>query len=152
MYRCMLQDHLLPLQGRANAGLFMITSMLASKFLTPSQMHTEAMHCLQSVLSKMFSMSAGLSHLSRHEGGKAVRCADEARSLYQSATKAAGLFDKAVPASLPADHAQFAGAFSDCITNIYNKVRLGLFQCGLHICSCSNICRPTLFQRFDQHN
>lgn len=65
----------------------------------------------------------GLTHLSNHEGGKAVWCADEARSLSQSASKAAGHFDKAAPASLPADHAQFDAAFIDCVSNVYNKCK-----------------------------
>ena len=100
------------------------------------QLYTEVAVCLY--LSSELCDNAGLTHLSSHEGGKAVRCAGEAKSLSQSASKAAGLFDKAVPASLPADHAQLDGAFIDCVTNVYNKVRLPC-NCASHICSRSSM-------------
>lgn len=67
-------------------------------------------------------MTAGLGHLTSHEGGKAVRCAGEGTSLCQAALKAAVLFDKTVPASSPADHQHFDVAFSECTLSIYNKV------------------------------
>lgn len=68
------------------------------------------------------SLCAGLGHLSTHEGGKAVRCAAEGTSLCQAAAKAAALFDKTAPASVPAEHQYFDIAFSECTASVYKKV------------------------------
>ena len=68
------------------------------------------------------SLCAGLGHLSTHEGGKAVRCAAEGTSLCQAAAKAAALFDKTAPASVPAEHQYFDTAFSECTASVYKKV------------------------------
>ena len=68
-------------------------------------------------------LGAGLNHLKSHEGGKAVRCAREATSLSQAAGTAAVAFDKAAPASAPADHLHFDTAFGDSSASVYQKVR-----------------------------
>lgn len=70
---------------------------------------------------------AGLNHLKSHEGGKAVRCAGEATSLCQAAVTAATAFDKAAPATVPADRLHFDAAFGDCSASVYKKVRRGRY-------------------------
>ena len=79
------------------------------------------MHSLMSGVTPA-SLSAGLSHLSSHEGGKGVRCAAEGTSLCQAAAKAAALFDKTAPASVPAEHQYFDTVFSECTASVYKKV------------------------------
>lgn len=86
-------------------------------------------------------MTAGLHHLSSHEGGKAVRCAGEATTLCQAALKAAAAFDKAAPASAPADHLQFDSAFSECSASVYKKVRVR-HGCSAVLCIASELLMP----------
>ena len=83
---------------------------------------TSLLHILWQLCCKHL-LVAGLNHLKSHEGGKAVRCAGEATSLCQAAVIAATAFDKAAPATEPADHLHFDAAFGDCSASVYKKVR-----------------------------
>ena len=83
-------------------------------------------------------MTAGLGHLSSHEGGRAVKCAGESTSLCQAAAKAAAVFDKFAPASLAGDHRYFDAAFAESTASVYNKVCMVialLYFCCVPVCA-----------------
>jgi len=84
-------------------------------------------------------LTAGLCHLSSHEGGKAVKCAGESTSLCQAAAKAAAVFDKSAPASLAGDHQYFDAAFAESTASVYNKVCMVIAL--LYFCCVSVCCR-----------
>ena len=65
---------------------------------------------------------SGIGLLPTYEGGKAVRCAQEATSLCKAAGKAAVTFDQTAPQTLASQHQHFDAAFNDCITASFNKV------------------------------
>lgn len=66
--------------------------------------------------------AAGLSLLPSYEGGKAVRCVQEATNLSKAAAKAAAAYDKAVPVTQAAQHQHLDSAFNKCIAVTYDKV------------------------------
>ncbi len=84
-------------------------------------------------------MTAGLGHLSSHEGGRAVKCAGESTSLCQAAAKAAAVFDKSAPASLAGDHQYFDAAFAESTASVYKKVCMVITL--LHFSCVSACCR-----------
>ena len=70
---------------------------------------------------------AGAGLLPSYEGGKAVRCAQEAVNLCKAASKAAAVFDQTAPRTAASEHQSSDAAFTELITITFNKVCKALF-------------------------
>ena len=72
--------------------------------------------------SRAVSCAAGAALLPSYEGGKAVRCAQEAVNLCKAAGKAAAVYDQTAPRTVASEHQLCDAAFTDLITTTFNKV------------------------------
>lgn len=83
-------------------------------------------HCTEALavlwLPTAVGAAAGTGMLASFEGGKAVRCAQEATAVCKSASKAAALFDQTSRQTPASQHQHFDTAFGECIMSSFNKV------------------------------